>query len=206
MALIQCPECGKEISDKAKNCPNCGYVLPHFKLPHYKKNEKLKRYTKIVGICVISFLVLFLAFLLIKMNIKEHSPFEKFNSKTTKTDVQKIYGKLQSKSNEDIYNVSFVGLKGELYVWYDDDEILRSATWFFQCVDGKRQSDYSRQVDKIKKILTKQYGAARKNKPLLENSPIEWIEWIEWEDTSGQNISLNDDKDAFDICLIYHPQ
>lgn len=24
MALIQCPECGKEISDKAASCPNCG--------------------------------------------------------------------------------------------------------------------------------------------------------------------------------------
>lgn len=27
MALINCPECGKEISDKAESCPNCGYVL-----------------------------------------------------------------------------------------------------------------------------------------------------------------------------------
>lgn len=25
MALIQCPECGKEISDKVTNCPHCGY-------------------------------------------------------------------------------------------------------------------------------------------------------------------------------------
>lgn len=24
MALIKCPECGKEISDKALTCPNCG--------------------------------------------------------------------------------------------------------------------------------------------------------------------------------------
>lgn len=24
MALIKCSECGKEISDKAKTCPNCG--------------------------------------------------------------------------------------------------------------------------------------------------------------------------------------
>lgn len=24
MALIKCPECGKEISDKASSCPNCG--------------------------------------------------------------------------------------------------------------------------------------------------------------------------------------
>ena len=27
MALINCKECGKEISDKAKACPNCGYPL-----------------------------------------------------------------------------------------------------------------------------------------------------------------------------------
>ena len=27
MALIKCPECGKEISDTAKNCPNCGYTI-----------------------------------------------------------------------------------------------------------------------------------------------------------------------------------
>ena len=27
MALIKCPECGKEISDKAATCPNCGMPL-----------------------------------------------------------------------------------------------------------------------------------------------------------------------------------
>lgn len=27
MALIKCPECGKEISDSAKTCPNCGYPI-----------------------------------------------------------------------------------------------------------------------------------------------------------------------------------
>lgn len=27
MALIKCPECSKEISDKANNCPNCGCPL-----------------------------------------------------------------------------------------------------------------------------------------------------------------------------------
>lgn len=32
MALIKCPECEKEISDQATNCPNCGYPI--------KKEEK----------------------------------------------------------------------------------------------------------------------------------------------------------------------
>lgn len=27
MALIKCPECGKEISDSAKQCPHCGFTL-----------------------------------------------------------------------------------------------------------------------------------------------------------------------------------
>lgn len=27
MALIKCKECGKEISDKAESCPNCGYKI-----------------------------------------------------------------------------------------------------------------------------------------------------------------------------------
>lgn len=27
MALISCPECKKEISDTAPNCPNCGYIF-----------------------------------------------------------------------------------------------------------------------------------------------------------------------------------
>ena len=27
MALINCPECGKEVSDKATSCPNCGLPL-----------------------------------------------------------------------------------------------------------------------------------------------------------------------------------
>lgn len=28
MALISCPECNNEVSDKARNCPHCGYGLP----------------------------------------------------------------------------------------------------------------------------------------------------------------------------------
>ena len=27
MAMINCPECGKQVSDKAASCPNCGNPL-----------------------------------------------------------------------------------------------------------------------------------------------------------------------------------
>ena len=32
MALIKCPECGKEVSDKASSCPNCGYPISNIKI------------------------------------------------------------------------------------------------------------------------------------------------------------------------------
>lgn len=36
MALIQCPECGREISDKSKACVHCGYPLAELWRPEVK--------------------------------------------------------------------------------------------------------------------------------------------------------------------------
>lgn len=36
MALISCPECEKEVSDKARSCPNCGFP---FKEAYVQKVE-----------------------------------------------------------------------------------------------------------------------------------------------------------------------
>lgn len=36
MALIKCPECGKEVSDKSKKCPNCGVGLAGMQLMKMK--------------------------------------------------------------------------------------------------------------------------------------------------------------------------
>ncbi len=54
MAMIKCSECGKEISEKAKICPNCGNPIRH-------KQERLKRsiisimlvIVVIGGVCII---------------------------------------------------------------------------------------------------------------------------------------------------------
>lgn len=41
MSMVECPECGKDVSDNASTCPNCGYgVKEHF----FKiKNEEIKK-------------------------------------------------------------------------------------------------------------------------------------------------------------------
>lgn len=40
MALITCPECGKQISDLAQSCPNCGFPIGFMSSKNEEKNEK----------------------------------------------------------------------------------------------------------------------------------------------------------------------
>ena len=42
MALIKCPECGREISDKAKRCPECGRELHKVKSKSREISQKYK--------------------------------------------------------------------------------------------------------------------------------------------------------------------
>ena len=57
MALINCVECGKEISDKAKACPHCG-------MPLKKKGRGFAIASLVLGIigCVYSLPILIMAF------------------------------------------------------------------------------------------------------------------------------------------------
>ena len=41
MALIKCSECGKQISDKAKTCPNCGNQISQLKEISDKEIKRL---------------------------------------------------------------------------------------------------------------------------------------------------------------------
>ena len=41
MALIQCPECNKEVSDQSKTCPHCGFQLKGMSYDDKKKAGKL---------------------------------------------------------------------------------------------------------------------------------------------------------------------
>lgn len=50
MALIKCPECGNEVSDKAKACPKCGYLIGEINI---NLSEKL------VGVSVNDSIVLY---------------------------------------------------------------------------------------------------------------------------------------------------
>ncbi len=49
MALIDCPECGGKVSDKAESCPSCGYVISEIKCEECGK--MMKKGTKVCPSC-----------------------------------------------------------------------------------------------------------------------------------------------------------
>ena len=54
MALIKCPECGKEISDNAVSCPNCGYPFAKETSKNLKSfDNKRTRMCIVIFSCVI---------------------------------------------------------------------------------------------------------------------------------------------------------
>lgn len=57
MALIQCNECGKEISSNAKNCPNCGspVILPPSEKQLRKK--KINKWIKYITLLLLAFMI-----------------------------------------------------------------------------------------------------------------------------------------------------
>ncbi|MBQ3203271.1 MAG: hypothetical protein IJB36_06500 [Clostridia bacterium] len=72
MSLIKCSECGKEISDFASKCPNCG-----FNTKEYRNNKKQAEknpdslentWTKISKIMIIAFIIIFAVLIIIALN------------------------------------------------------------------------------------------------------------------------------------------
>ena len=43
MALISCAECGREVSDKAESCPNCGAPIA----PHERDGSEPQQHVKV---------------------------------------------------------------------------------------------------------------------------------------------------------------
>lgn len=50
MALIDCPSCGKKISDKAKNCQHCDFSMEQASPEDLARKNSLKKYLKKQGI------------------------------------------------------------------------------------------------------------------------------------------------------------
>lgn len=68
MAMIQCPECGKDVSDTASCCIHCGYLLANEKKSDLRKKKSGKKVVGCVLACLMIAIVAFGAFVLYQNN------------------------------------------------------------------------------------------------------------------------------------------
>ncbi len=61
MSLIKCPECGKEISDKANSCPSCGFSLNSQSSQQSTAKSSKKKKGCLIG-CIAFFVLILIGF------------------------------------------------------------------------------------------------------------------------------------------------
>ena len=173
MALIKCPECGKEISDKAKACPECGYELKQnveaTKQESFFKKNKIA--VLVIGIVIIIAIV---AGVCIK-SISQKSPFEKISVKMTREQGKKALGKPDSSKKPTADVQYYIDTYNK-----NEKKALSHAIWKYDLDLDKSFNDYQKQIDKIINFYTELYGT-----PTSEYSDYEW------KDYNGTEISLD---------------
>ena len=117
MALIQCPECAKDISDKVKACPHCGYPLKEMpmstesipqlvKLTGVKYNKPKSKKTIRIVIIVLALIIFAVAGYFVIQSVTKHQEVQK---------AQAVAKQLDQKAQNDYIN-SFNTYIDNLYV------------------------------------------------------------------------------------------
>ena len=108
MALIKCPECGKEVSDTIKTCPHCGYKI---KRGHKERN---KHNNKRIFIGVVCILLIFTIIGLVKSKFLHYEiaikEYNDQNYEAAKNTMKKLSGYKDADdiTNQCNYNWSYV--------------------------------------------------------------------------------------------------
>lgn len=129
MALINCPECGKEISDSAMNCPNCGYPMQVESASTNKLKEDNKIPKKIPIVLMLCMAAVIIMMILIQLGIRSKSTISNGIIGNWKSSMISLDGSEFSTFDElNAYSNIFSKLKGTLKIKKDGKFELKSES------------------------------------------------------------------------------
>ncbi len=171
MALIKCPECGKEISDKASSCPGCGYKI--------KKRLKIIK-PKFIILIVLLLLLMIGGIFFCSKHFSDSIPNGlSLTLDMTKDDVHnKIGGKFileKDKYNHDveIYDLEWCSYDGKLSIIYSTDgNRILNWKWEIDTSDMTNQ-DIEDAMKKIRDKISNKYGEAEENN--VSSLSYKWV-------------------------------
>lgn len=157
MSLINCPECGKEISDQAASCPNCGYEFKN------EKRTQIKKLPVLLGIVVLIIIALFFVIRIIGNNSsKGYYDGNKWGS--SREEIKNKYGENISESylSSDalaMFLTKYNGIEGiDAMVQFEFDEDDGLNTVLLIIANTESQMSDSEAYDMIINSLTETYG------------------------------------------------
>lgn len=159
MALIKCPECGKEVSDKVNVCPHCGYEI--------KKQKRVKKLPIIVGIVVVFVILVLVGIKLLHTNSSSAGYYDNNKWGTSYDEIKNKYGEEISESYLAdgalaMYKQNFNGVGG-IYVMiqfeFDKDDGLDTVLLMISNAESN-MSD-SEVYDMVIDGLIESYGEAK---------------------------------------------
>ena len=111
MALIKCPECGKEISDQASSCPNCGcpISISNNQQPHHTKEPKRGGCLKTIFIFFVICIGAIIAVIYSKKQLDGTQSKKEPDEIQSKKEFEESQNNIETESDEDIKeNAKFV--------------------------------------------------------------------------------------------------
>lgn len=143
MSLIKCPECGQDLSDHAKTCPHCGYILKKRKklIVPSKLSGKGKKYLLSISSIIIVVLIVLIVIASLpkhntplegRQNIKisdiklvgENDSYDKYNATVTSESKEPCIATIGKSSNMTYKYVYIDEGKGNAEISIDYDESL----------------------------------------------------------------------------------
>ena len=185
MALILCPECGKEVSDTTKTCVHCGYV--------FKTSKKEKNFKELLSnkkVLVIGLVVVVAAVLLI---FTKRNPFKGLNEYPSGEEVHRALGHPdEEKSNYgrpiEKYYKKICGYSGEFEIKYEskDKTVATDIVWRYDYKDNYTYEDEEKCIKKLTKFFNGIYKTVDGTYMAKEV----------WEDAHGNRYALQEDYDG----------
>lgn len=218
MGVIDCPKCGKAVSEEFGKCPYCGEEFnggQKEKMETSKQEPGIKskidkKHKNIYIVCGVAFIVIICSAFFMKYSSKNVYDYT--------TYVGKFYKDLPSEFKTEKMNdvfcsaeldkiVKFKGNKGTISFMYSVDERMEDLGIQTNALDKllwKADANSEQQCNKIKKALEKEYGEytdfkVYKNDELNndETGDGETIIYT-WNNKEGMNIDLNYETNDLD--------
>lgn len=193
MSLIKCPRCGRQISDPAAYCPECGYSLTWVE-KNEKSNKKAVGIILAIGIAAIVIIVTVVVLAIYRMTTVPKDVI--LSSTLLGEERDNVVMSMESHKDShhptektDWYkDMEFFGMTCQLVYYYDENGLLKQISYikWVEPREGEEPEDYQRNINALIKFYTEEYDGTKNGEWERVDGTANSYEYT-WWDTSKEN-------------------